>query len=356
MFIHDNDPLDPVGGTETPESIYVNRRKWLRAAGFAVGAGVIGGSGYLGWKAYRGSDEDVLEGGRVTAKEPAAQKSSLENATTEETAEEMNELTYAERLLSHFPAKRDERFKYGRAETDRAEAARYTNFYEFSTRKDSWRYVENFQPYPWEIQVDGLCRNEMKIDIADFHKIYKDEFIERQYRHRCVEAWAMAVPWTGVRLASIIKAADPLPEATHVRFVTFMRPEQALRQQYNDFPWPYVEGLTMPEATNELVLLATGIYGEPILKQHGAPVRLVVPWKYGFKSIKSIQRIEFVNHEPKTFWTGYMPDTYPFESNVEPDIAYTRWPQNEERMLGTNERFPTQLYNGYGSYVAELYA
>lgn len=355
MFIHDKDPLDPVGGTETPQSIYMNRRKWLRAAGFAVGAGVVGGGGYLGWSAYRGSDEDVLEGGRVIPKEQTSKQAAVQESPVDESPEETKDLTYEERLLSHYPATRDERFRYDRNETDRAEAARYTNFYEFSTRKDSWRYVDDFQPYPWEIEIDGLCRNKMKLDVADFHHIYKDDIIERQYRHRCVETWAMAVPWTGVRLASMIKAADPLPEATHVRFVTFMRPEQAPRQQYNDFNWPYAEGLTLAEATNELVLLATGIYGEPLIKQHGAPIRLVVPWKYGFKSIKSIQRIEFVDREPETFWTTYSPEAYPFRSNVEPDVPVP-WAQHTERMLGSGERLPTQLYNGYGDYVAELYA
>lgn len=350
MFVHNKDPLEPVGGTETPESVYVNRRKWLRAAGFAAGAGLLAAGGYAARQVYLGSDEDVIEGGRVVSAEPTTKQTSGEESPSKEP-----ELSYEDRLLTHYPAERDGRFEYDRDETDRVEAARYTNFYEFSPFKDSWRHVEDFVPYPWEIEIDGLCRNQMKLDLNDFQQTYAADIVERQYRHRCVETWAMAVPWTGVPLASIVKAADPLPEATHVRFVTFMRPDQAPRQQYNDFTWPYTEGLTLPEATNELTLLATGIYGQPLLKQHGAPIRLVVPWKYGFKSAKSVQRIEFVAQEPATFWTTASPREYPFQSNVEPDVPHPRWSQVEEWMLGTRERFPTQLYNGYSAYVAALY-
>ena len=192
------------------------------------------------------------------------------------------------------------------------------------------------------------------MDLAEFHKSYADALVERQYRHRCVERWAMAVPWTGIPLARLLKDADPLPTATHVRFVSFNRPDQASQQQSSEFPWPYVEGLTIAEAMNDLTLLATGVYGRPLIKQHGAPVRLVVPWKYGFKSIKSIDQIEFVDHEPATFWTTLSPGAYPFESNVEPNVPIP-WPQHEEWMLGTKEVFPTQLYNGYSDQVASLY-
>lgn len=342
MFIHSKDPLEPVGGTETPKDVYLSRRKWLRAAGFAAGAGVLAGGGYLGWRSYRGSDEEVIQSGRTAERETA------------EIVPEAKQLSYEEQLLAAYPPRRDERFEYGRDETDRAEAARYTNFYEFSSTKFTWRYVDDFNPYPWEITIDGLCRNQMKLDVADFQKLYADDMVERQYRHRCVETWAMAVPWTGVPLAKIIKAADPLPQATHVRFLSFMRPDEASQQQTDEYPWPYAEGLTLAEAANELALLATGIYGQPLLKQHGAPIRTVVPWKYGFKSAKSIQRIEFVDHEPATFWTTLMPDAYPFESNVEPDVPRP-WAQNVERMLGTGVVMPTQPYNGYADYVADLY-
>jgi len=328
MFLHRKNPLDPDSATETPEKVFFNRRKWLATAGLGVGAASV--AGYFGWKQWRGSDEAVLAGGQV------------ETAHTRE-------------LASHFPARRDTRFSYGRTETDRTDAARFTNFYEFSSLKSSWRFVDPFEPYPWTIQVGGLCRNALRLDLDAFHNSYADALVERQYRHRCVERWAMAVPWTGIPLATLLRDADPLPTATHVRFVSFFRPEQASQQQYDDFPWPYAEGLTIDEAMHDLTLLTTGVYGQPLLKQHGAPVRLVVPWKYGFKSIKSVERIEFVDHEPETFWSTVDGDSYPFESNVEPDVPRP-WPQEQERMLGTNEMFPTQLYNGYAEQVSDLYA
>jgi sulfoxide reductase catalytic subunit YedY len=262
---------------------------------------------------------------------------------------------YESRLAACFPARRDDRFQYDRAETDRHAAARYTNFYEFSRLKYCWRYVGAFQPYPWRVTIAGLCRNPMELDLEDLHRRYADHLVERQYRHRCVETWAMAIPWSGMPLARILSEADPLPQATHVRFVSFHRPEQAPHQRESpDFPWPYTEGLTMREAMNELTLFASGMYGQPLLKQHGAPIRLVVPWKYGFKSIKSVERIELVDFEPATFWSTLNPEAYPFESNVEPDVPRP-WPQHEERMLSSDEILPTQLYNGYGEYVAHLY-
>jgi sulfoxide reductase catalytic subunit YedY len=327
MFIHKKEPLDPVDGSETPEHVFFNRRKWLATAGLGIGAASV--VGYLGWRKWRGSDEAVIAGGQVEA-------------------------TYEQMLAGSFPARLDPRFVYGRAETDKFEAARYTNFYEFSSFKDNWRRVDAFEPYPWTIKVTGLCRNEIRMDLAEFHKSYADVLVERRYRHRCVERWAMAIPWTGIPLARILKDADPLSTATHVRFVSFNRPDQAPQQRSSEYPWPYVEGLTIDEAMNDLTLLTTGVYGRPLIKQHGAPVRLVVPWKYGFKSIKSIDRIEFVDHEPATFWTTLMPDSYPFESNVEPHVPRP-WPQDQEWMLGTKEIFDTQLYNGYSEQVAGLY-
>jgi sulfoxide reductase catalytic subunit YedY len=327
MFIHKKDPLDPDSAAETPEGVFFNRRKWLMTAGLGIGAASV--AGYLGWQKWRGSDEEVIAGGQVEA-------------------------TYERRLAENFPARRDTRFTYGRAETDHVEAARFTNFYEFSSSKDNWRRVASFEPYPWTIKVTGLCRNQIRMDLAEFHKSYADDFVERQYRHRCVERWAMAIPWTGIPLARLLKEADPLSKATHVRFISFNRPDQAPHQRSREYPWPYVEGLTIAEAMNDLTLLTTGVYGRPLIKQHGAPVRLVVPWKYGFKSIKSIEQIEFVDHEPTTFWTMLNPIAYPFESNVEPHVA-NAGQQNQEWMLGTGEVFDTQLYNGYSEQVASLY-
>jgi sulfoxide reductase catalytic subunit YedY len=190
-------------------------------------------------------------------------------------------------------------------------------------------------------------------DLDDLVRAFPLE--ERIYRHRCVEAWAMVVPWTGFPLASLLRKAEPLPEAKYVRFVSFYRPREASRQSGPSMPWPYNEGLTLAEATNELTFLATGMYGHPLLKQHGAPVRLVVPWKYGFKSAKSIVRIELTARQPATFWNTLMPQEYDFEANVNPAVPHPRWSQEQERLLGTGETRTTLLYNGYGGQVAKLY-
>ncbi|MBX7167054.1 MAG: protein-methionine-sulfoxide reductase catalytic subunit MsrP [Pirellulales bacterium] len=331
MFIHRRNPLDPVGGTETPETVAMHRRKWLRAAGLSVaGIAATGAAGYAGWQWWRGDPADILARGAPTPAAPG-------------------------KAPVAYPLRRDERFAYGRAETIEVEAARYTNFYEFSQFKSSWRLVEPFRTTPWELVIDGLCRTPRRMPIDDFLARYADAACERQYRHRCVERWAMAIPWSGVPLARVLKDVDPLPAARFVRFTSFFLPEQAGGfERMPEAPWPYTEGLTLDEAGNELTFLATGMYGHPLLKQHGAPIRLVVPWKYGYKSIKSIVRIELVAERPATFWSTLMPEAYPFESNVEPDVPRP-WPQDTERMLGTNEEFVTQLFNGYGDYVAGLY-
>jgi sulfoxide reductase catalytic subunit YedY len=178
---------------------------------------------------------------------------------------------------------------------------------------------------------------------------------ERLYRHRCVEAWAMAVPWTGFPLAALLKQAEPQPGARYVRFESFDRPAETSRQSGRSDPWPYTEGLTLAEATNELAFIATGMYGHALLKQHGAPVRLVVPWKYGFKSAKSIVRIELTAEKPATFWNTVSPHEYGFEANVDPAVPHPRWSQAAERMLGTREVRETQRFNGYGEWVGNLY-
>jgi sulfoxide reductase catalytic subunit YedY len=240
-----------------------------------------------------------------------------------------------------------------RPPTDEVETARYCNFYEFSFDKLVWRHVEGFQPVPWTLEVTGLVARPRSYDLDDLLRAFSLE--ERVYRHRCVETWAMVVPWTGFPLAELLKKAEPLPEATHVRFVSFDRPDEAPQMRQRRNPWPYNEGLTLAEATNDLALIATGMYGHPLLKQNGAPVRLVVPWKYGFKSAKSIVRIELTSERPATFWNTLAPHEYGFEANVEPHVPHPRWSQQRERMLGTNEMRATRLYNGYGEWVAHLY-
>jgi sulfoxide reductase catalytic subunit YedY len=307
----------------TPESAGIDRRavlKWLGLGTLAVASGAG-----LWWWRRQGTDAQVLGTGRAEGD-----------------------------FASCFPAKRNPRF----ADVDlpispEAPVARYCNFYEFSGNKDVWRYVEPFQPLPWKVEVGGLVARPRVYDLDDLHREFPLE--ERVYRHRCVEAWAMVIPWTGFPLAALLKKAEPLPAARYVRFESFYRPDEASRQRSDRLPWPYTEGLRLAEATNELAFIATGMYGHPLLKQHGAPVRLVVPWKYGFKSAKSIVRIELTADRPATFWNVLAPHEYGFEANVEPDVPHPRWRQEQERMLGTDEIRPTLLYNGYGEWVANLY-
>ena len=254
---------------------------------------------------------------------------------------------------SKYPASRSTRFEYGRTESIKRDTEQFANFYEFTSSKEVFRHISGFNPTPWSFEVTGLCKNPRTYDLDQIVSTFPLE--ERAYRHRCVETWAMCVPWTGFALRDLIAAADPLPTAKYVRFETFMRPAEARQQLDSNYPWPYQEGLTLAEATNELAFIATGIYGAPLPKQNGAPVRLVFPWKYGFKSIKSIVKIELTDKQPSTFWNSLNPHEYSFEANVDPAVPHPRWSQQYEWMLGSRENFDTVKYNGYGEWVASLY-
>ncbi len=312
----------------TPEVYHnrgVHRREFLKLLGIG-GVGLFA-AGQVGCQ--QGTDEEISAAGKVA---------------------ELPEV-----ITTIFPARRNEAFEYGRDETAQAEAARYTNFYEFTTTKNSWRYVADFQPTPWTLEVTGLCAKPTIFDLDQIYRDFPQE--ERAYRFRCVETWAMCVPWTGFPLHKLLAAVEPLPSATFVEFETFNRPSEAPGIADNPhFPWPYREGLTMAEAANELTLLTTGIYGEALPKQHGAPLRVVIPWKYGFKGGKSIVRITLTDKQPATFWNTYNPREYGFQANVDPEVDHPRWSQARERMLGSGEMFDTLKYNGYGDYVASLYA
>lgn len=270
------------------------------------------------------------------------------------TIEEIDAAGKVEEGQQNYPFPRNEEFEYGRPETDRRETAEFANFYEFTTSKQVYQHVDKFEPTPWKFSVEGLCRNPTTFDLDDIYKQFTLE--ERAYRHRCVETWAMCVPWTGFPMSQLLAKVDPLPAAKYVRFETFFAPEQAATQKFDDYPWPYSEGVTIAEAMNPLSLLTTGIYGAPLPKQNGAPIRLVLPWKYGFKSIKSIVKIELTDEQPSTFWNSLNPHEYGFEANVDPEVPHPRWSQATEWMLGTRERFDTVKYNGYGDYVASLYS
>lgn len=239
--------------------------------------------------------------------------------------------------------------------TDPIAATQWNNFYEFTTNKSQvHELVGGFSIEPWTVQIDGLCHNPGTYGVEDLMRTLTME--ERIYRFRCVETWAMTVPWSGFPLAELIALADPMSSATHVAFVSENRPEEMPGVGVAPgYPWPYHEGLTLDEALNELSFVATGLYGEPMPRQNGAPIRLVVPWKYGYKSIKSVIRVTFVDAQPDTFWSTLVPSEYPFESNVDPEVPHPRWSQATEWLIPGGERVDTLKYNGYGEQVAHLY-
>ena len=252
-----------------------------------------------------------------------------------------------------YPAKRNETYTLSQPITDEKINSHYNNFYEFGTDKDVAASARSLQTRPWTIKIDGMVEQPMEIGIDDL--IRKVGLEERTYRHRCVEAWSMAIAWTGFPLAKLVDLACPLGAAKFLRMESFLDRKMAPGQRMTWYPWPYVEGLTMAEASNELAFLVTGAYGHPLAKQHGAPLRLAVPWKYGFKSAKSIVRFSFVDKRPVGMWEDLQSSEYGFWANVNPAVPHTRWSQASEEVIGTGERRPTLIYNGYGEYVADLY-
>lgn len=252
-----------------------------------------------------------------------------------------------------YPASRNEGYTLDRPLTDEKWASTYNNFYEFGTDKGIYTAAGKLPLRPWTVVIDGMVARPATLAIDDLLARVKLE--ERLYRHRCVEAWSMAVPWTGFPLKDLLAMAEPLSGARYVRFETFSNPEIARGQRQSWYPWPYVEGLTMAEAQNDLAFMVTGVYGKPAAAQFGAPLRLALPWKYGFKSIKSIVRITLTDQQPENFWKALGPDEYGFWANVNPEVPHPRWSQAYERVLGTDERRPTLLFNGYAETVAGLY-
>ncbi|MGK2858026.1 MAG: protein-methionine-sulfoxide reductase catalytic subunit MsrP [Thermoanaerobaculia bacterium] len=306
----------------TPESSFLSRRELL--GGLALGIGAIALAGCDPRSPLRGGDDaEILK--TIPAAHPP------------------------------FPFARNARHTLDRPVTRELVAARYNNFYEFSSEKDQiWQLTERFLDHPWQIEVAGLCAKPGTFAIEDLLAKFPNE--ERLYRHRCVEAWAMAVPWSGVPLARLLERVEPSVDAKYVRFVSFNRPKEAPGIDSQPwYPWPYFEALRIDEAMNELAMLVTGVYGHALPKQHGAPVRLVVPWKYGYKSAKSIVRIELVAAQPTTFWSDLEPAEYDFLANVNPTVPHPRWSQASERLIGTLETRKTIEYNGYGQEVARLY-
>ena len=249
--------------------------------------------------------------------------------------------------------------KYSTSETPNSysDITTYNNFYEFGMQKsDPYMNSGMFEPKPWSVEVSGEANITGTFDIEDLIDFNKLE--ERIYRLRCVEAWSMVVPWVGIPLSAILKKFEPLSSAKYVSFDTVYRPDQMPGQKRRILRWPYTEGLTIKEAMHPLTLMAVGIYGKELLNQNGAPMRLVIPWKYGFKSIKSINKIRFQERQPKTSWNISAPQEYGFYANVNPSVDHPRWSQARERRIGTGffgAKQPTTLFNGYADEVADLY-
>ncbi len=242
--------------------------------------------------------------------------------------------------------------------TTEKDATTYNNYYEFGNKKDQpAKNVGRFVTKPWSIAVEGMVRKPATFALEDLLKGLKPE--DRIYRFRCVEGWSMVLPWTGVPLAEIVKKLQPLPSAKFIEFTTVLRPDQMTGLDDNDhLEWPYKEGLRLDEANNPLALLATGIYGKPLPGQNGAPVRLVVPWKYGFKNVKSIVKIRFTDQMPATTWAVKRPTEYGFYANVNPEVDHPRWSQAKERRIGVDlvKNRKTLMFNGYADRVASMYS
>ncbi|MCG8409536.1 MAG: protein-methionine-sulfoxide reductase catalytic subunit MsrP [Phycisphaerales bacterium] len=257
-----------------------------------------------------------------------------------------------------YPAKRNQKFELDRPITRRKDVLNYINYYEFdpADKPRAVKLSQKLTTHPWTLKVTGLVKKPRTFDVEELQKRFPLE--ERLYRHRCVETWAMALPWTGFPLRHLLNLVEPLATAKYVRFVSFMRPSEAPGQHPgSSYPWPYHEGLRLDEALHDLALLATGVYGHPLPKQNGAPIRVVVPWKYGYKSIKAIVEIELVEKQPPTLWNTVAPHEYGFYSNVDPAVPHPRWSQAKEWMIDGSRmsKRATLPYNGYGRLVNQLY-
>jgi sulfoxide reductase catalytic subunit YedY len=252
-----------------------------------------------------------------------------------------------------YPAPRNELYKLDRALTEESVTSRYNNFFEFGSTKFIADAAQKLPIRPWTVKIDGLVEKPRDVDIDTLFKAIKLE--ERLYRLRCVEGWSMTIPWTGFPMKNLLDFARPLSGAKYVRMETFTDPKIAPGQRQSWYPWPFVDGCTIEEAANDLSFMVTGAYGKPAANQFGAPLRIHQPWKYGFKAVKSIVRISFVAERPKGFWEALQPAEYGFWANVNPEVSHPRWSQATEEVLGTRERVPTLLFNGYGEFVADLY-
>jgi sulfoxide reductase catalytic subunit YedY len=306
----------------TPEAVFLDRRRFLGAAGRLVGLGAIAA-------AFRGARADA--------------SASSDNPLPTD-------------IAKLYPARRNAKYTLDRPLSKEEIVASYNNYYEFGDGKDSPAHAaQKLTTRPWAIEIAGLVSKPFTIDRDDLVKKMRIE--ERLYRHRCVEAWSLAVPWTGFPLKALVDLARPLSSAKYLRTVSFHRPLEAPDQLKPWYPFPYFEAFRMDEAVHDLAFVAIGAYGHELAKQNGLPVGLRMPWKYGYKSPKGIVRFEFTEHEPQTFWRSLQPVEYGFLSNVNPAVPHPRWSQAREKFLGPRgaEMRETLLYNGYAEQVAGLY-
>jgi sulfoxide reductase catalytic subunit YedY len=312
----------------TPEEVFLNRRQLLAA---------------LGWGALAlGLPAEIASAAPVAPKVDPAK---------------MLQPAVGPRFATRFPARRNPAYKLlaERTLTPEAKCSGYNNFYEMTTVKDEvWKVAADYPVVPWKVEVTGLVAKPRTFDLDD---LFKFPLEERIYRHRCVERWAMQVPWTGFPLKALLDQVQPLSTAKYLRSVSFSDPERlpGVKETVSYYPWPYHEGLRLDEAMNPLAFVVLGSYGHPLPMQNGAPLRLHCPWKYGYKSPKSIVKLELVADPPPTFWHALQPVEYGFYSNVNPKKPHPRWSQEIEEDLGTGEKRQTLLYNGYGEQVARMY-
>ena len=302
----------------TPEHIFRSRRSFLKGLGLAAGTLALSACG---------TPSDATE-----APPAAGPTAAVDDLPVGSTTDELGD------PLNSFEA-----------------ITNYNNYYEFSTNKEAVaRLAADFPMSPWTVEVGGLVNNPRSYGVEDLLSGFTQE--ERIYRLRCVEAWSMVIPWQGFRLADLLAQVEPTSAAKYVRFETLHNPDLMPGQNSQWYNWPYIEGLRLDEAMNDLAILATGVYGQALPPQSGGPLRLVVPWKYGFKSIKAIVKIDLVDYEPRSLWMNAAPHEYGFYANVNPDVNHPRWSQASERRIGELGRRPTLPFNGYADEVAELYA
>ena len=320
----------------TPEQVYMSRRRFIKGVGALVAGSVV--------LAACGVPEAQPTATTIVKIDPTANPTGLPTANPVGTSAASGPV---------FPPLSTSTDELGQELTSFDAVTNYNNYYEFTTRKDRVAgMASEFRTSPWEVEVGGLVRKPRTFGIDELLKFDQEE---RIYRMRCVEAWSMVIPWVGFPLAKLLNEVEPLPEAKYVRFETIYDPEQMPGQKSPIYEWPYIEGLRVDEAMNDLTLLATGLYGNALLPQNGAPVRLVVPWKYGFKSIKSIVKIDLVEEMPVSLWMAASPREYGFFANVNPEVDHPRWSQATERRIGQGGRMKTLYFNGYADEVAHLY-